>query len=34
MAMDGFMLDLKFALYADTPKFMALRSKVKPQTPI
>ncbi len=32
MAMDGFVLDMEFAIYADTSKFMALKSKVKPMT--
>lgn len=32
MAMDGFVLDMDFAVYPETPKFMALKSRVKPRT--
>ena len=30
MAIDGFVLDMEFTSYTDTPEFMVLKSKVKP----
>ena len=31
MAKDGYVLDLQFAKYPDTPQFMGIKSKVKPR---